>query len=653
MKKFLKQHFIPLTFFLLAVLIEYLAVYVTSGSFRISKPWLMLTLLAALTALQYLMPKNRSRHIFSSLALSVLAVANLVFVIIFDMTGTIFDFAMFNLRGDAMAILESIPLNFTYTASVGVLLSAFVAFGRAFDDGVPLPHNKIVYRSATVVLAAACFIYGGLSWSSVVQSRQQDVVQEQIYGDDKGGYTDMGVIGNFLTQLLEGLSWEVEVGDVDEISQFLYQETAPTDAMFGAAEGYNVVTVLSESMEWFSFLQDPDLYPFGHTASEETLRELYPNLYAFMDSSYVMTNFHGREKTDISENLSLLGNYPMHYYLNYDYPENNIVYSLPGVMKTLYGVDSYSFHNGTETFYNRGTYLPQAVGFKDFISSQDMEEMGMTNYVTDSQRNLDSDMIKTCADMMFPTDRRFNTYITTITLHGQYSHRDNLQKYYDTLDRYGLLPLTEGEEEDPEANAFRYYAAAAMELDAFVGEMMRELTERELLDNTLIVFFADHSAYYQSMSNYIKDIYPQTDPTGISEMYRIPMMIKVGDQKERVDVDKFCCTADILPTTLNLLGIRYYSNLYYGHSVFGEEESLLYSRAYDVFMTDKMYFTTLNHITWSDESVDEAYLDEIARRGEKLMTKVSYVNRLFAADFFRDAKLSEYEKNLRSLNGLS
>ncbi len=647
LKKFLRQNFIPLFFALCAILIELTAVYVTTGSLGVREPWLYLSVLCLFTAGQYFFPSNKARHIFSMAVLSVLAAGTLVLVVVFDMTGTVFDFSMLNLRNDAMAILESIPLNFVYTAVAGILISAFIAFGRSFDDGTPVGLTKARKGTVVAICVMCTFCFVGVAHTSLTRITTQDPVQEQVYGEDEGGYADLGVMGTFLTEVYVGLGQQVDVGDVQEIADFLYQEEAKPSYLHGVAKDYNVVTVLCESLEWFAFLRDDTLYPYGHKVSEDVLRSLYPNLYEFMESSYVMTNFHAREKTDISENLTLMGNYPLWYYTNYDYPENNLAHSLPHVMKNLYGVDSYSFHNGTETFYNRSEYLTNAIGFADFISSADMD---MENAYYNGQRNLDSEMILACKEQMFPTDRRFNTYITTISMHGQYSHRENLQRHYDTLDSLGILPLTEGEDLDENANAFRYYAATAMELDAAVGEMMTYLREQDLLKNTVVVLFSDHSAYYQSMTNYIKDIYPQSDPTHVSELYRVPLMIKIGDQASQVVVDKFTCTADVLPTIMDLLGIRYYENLYYGHSVFAEEESILYSRAYDVFMTDKMYFTSMQHITWKDGTADEAYISQVAARAEKLMKKYGYVNRMFAGDYFRGERLQEFEENMRNLN---
>lgn len=585
-------------------------------------------------------------------------VCDLVFVIIYEMTGTIFDFSMFKLRGDAMSIVEKLQINFTYVSVGGVILSGFVVFARMPVPYVPKPE---LTRMTKIVLPCMLAVLAGVHSTLVVFSLNADkddvLLANKLYGTNESVYSDKGIIGNFASEIYEGVFKKTETGDLQEIDDFIYKKvSSDTVPRFGAAKGYNVVTILAESFEWFSFMRDTTAFPNGHKADEQILRQLYPNLYEFYDHSVAMTNFHAREKTDIAENLSLIGNYPLDYYLNYDYPENNIAYSLPNIMNDLYGVKSVSYHNGTRTFYNRNEYLTQAVGFESFVSSEDMTGESMTNYIDLGERNLDSEMIAACKEQMFPTDRRFNTYITTITTHGQYGYRENLEKYYDIMDSYGILPLSDGmDTASQNANTFRYYAAAAMELDRAVGAITDYLDEKGLTDNTLIVIFGDHNTYYQSLSNYVKDIYlnTQTDKN-VTDLYRVPLMIKIGAGEEStVKIDKFTCTADILPTILSLLGIRYFENLYYGHSVFSEEESVLYSRAYDVFMTDKIYFSTLKNIKYVSPEVDENYYKDIENRSLFLLEKISFVNRIFASDFFRGTKEEKFIFKMSEINSLS
>ncbi len=658
--EFFKTNYIPFVFAACAVIIELTAVAVTAGKFYIRNPLMYLTMLAVLTGIQFFIGTNKARYVYSSVALAAIFVCDLVFIVIYEMTGTIFDFSMLKLRSDAMRIIEKLKINFWYVTVGGVLVSAFIVFARFPMKYVGNPVGVALARKVVIpiVLCAAVIGQSLIVYTDVREAKNDPLLKSKLYGKAESVYSDRGVLGNFASEIYKGVFKRTDPGKYEDVADFIYRDVTQPSPMFGAAEGYNVVTVLAESFEWFSFIADAERFPNGHTADEQTLRELYPNLYKLYDTSYAMTNFHGREKTDISENLSLIGNYPLDYYLNYDYSENNIAYSVPNVLKTLYGVESESFHNGTKTFYNRDQYLTDAVGFKEFIATEDMEGDVMTNYIELGERNLDSEMIAAMKERMFPTDRRFNTYITTITTHGQYSHRDNLQKYYDIIDERELLPPpSDGRDhESLAANAFYYYCAAAMELDAALGAIMDYLDETGLADNTLLVVFGDHNTYYQSLSPYVKNLYEanKDEVRPFTDLFCVPMFVRVGSGlDEGVKVDKFTCTADIVPTILDLLGIRQYANLCYGTSAFHPEESILYSRAYGVFITDKMYFTTLQNIKYQDPAVTDAYYKGVEDRALKLLEKISYTNRMFAGDFFRDERLATYNARLKALNGIS
>ena len=78
----------------------------------------------------------------------------------------------------------------------------------------------------------------------------------------------------------------------------------------------------------------------------------------------------------------------------------------------------------------------------------------------------------------------------------------------------------------------------------------------------------------------------------------------------------------------------------------------MYSRAYDVFMTDKIYFTTLNNIKYAALEVDEAYMNEIEDRSLILLDKISHVNKMFASDFFRGDRLEKFNSKMLEINGM-
>ncbi len=654
-KHFFKTNYIPLCFFALGVIIELVAVLVTSGKFFVRNPIMWLSILGTLTIVQFFILNQKARYIFSCVVLLVWMLIDIIFIVIYDMTGTIFDFSMLQLRNDGMAIIEKLPINFAFTSVAGVLVSAFIVFGSRPIKYVPKPTGKLLKVVIPVALSACLLAHGLMAALEVGKNDRDDYLESMLYEKTDSLYSDRGIMGNLATELYKSAFDKVEVGSLSDIEDFVYGAVSEPTPMFGRAKDYNVVTILCESFEWFSFIRDLEHYPNGHTADEATLRTLFPNLYNFYDHSIVMTNYHSREKTDVSENLSLMGSYPLTYYTNYDYATNNIPYSLPQVMKNLYEIPSTSFHNGTNTFYNRNEYLVDAIGFEAFVSSEQMVKEGvMVNHDELGEYNLDSEMIASCNEQMFPTDRRFNTYITTITMHGQYTHRENLQPYYDAIDASGILTLMEGtSQEAVDNNCFYHYVATAMEFDKAIGTLVSYLDQKGLTDNTLIMLFSDHNTYYNSQSNYIKDIdlTNNSNDKNLTELYRVPLMVKIGKgETQTVYNDKFVCTADILPTTLDLLGIKYYSNLYYGNSFFANEETVLYSRAYDMFLTDEMYFTTLNNIKYRSEVVDDDYIASVEVRAKKLLKKTSYINRIFASNFFNGERLAVFERRLKGLN---
>lgn len=659
LKRFCMQNYLMLGYIVASFLVELTAVAVTSGKFYMTAPWLFMTFVAIASLVSVFLPGHKSRLALFTTALVLNTFFDILFVVIFQSTGgTIFDYAMINLRTDAMMIVESLPIDFTFIFVASVTIALYVTLGVLLMRRMPKPDTDKVTRVLTSSLLAGVLTCNILCVYFTNYKYDASDLKYKIYQQETGTYSNKGIIGNMYTELVRGLFFsDTELGDIGEMNDFIYSQSAQPTAYFGTADGFNVVTILCESFEWFSFLYDAERYPNGYAYIETlygtdnkkpgklpekpieeqiadtkaSLRELFPNLYAFYedDSTVVFDNSYSLEKTDISENKSIIGNYPLYQYINYAYPENSIPYSLPNILKNMYGVESNSFHDGTKTFYNRTVHHTNALGFASYTSSEDMD---ITVDEEDlEQRNLDSEMISACKDEMFPADRRFNTFITTITMHGQYAERKNLQPYYDKLDEHGILPLSDNEN----ANTLRYYVAATMDLDKAIGIMLDDLEAKGIADKTLITLFGDHNAYYQGITNYVKNIYSST-ALNYTELYRVPVMMKVGTkQLGNPTIEKFTCVSDIYPTILDLLGITAFSNLTYGTSAFSEEESLLYSRAYDRFITDKVYFNSLNNLQYRAADVTDEYVAEIERRALELLDKISHVNRIFAADFFK------------------
>lgn len=685
---FARRNYLMLGYIVAAVIIELTGIAVTSGNFYMTSPWLYFTFIALPCLVSMYIPGNRRRYALFIAALIFNILLDLLFIIIFDSTnGTVFDYAMFTLRMDAMMIMESLPISFTYVFVAAIVLSLYCTLGVMLKSKMLEPELKKSAMITTAALLLFCFGSDALLLYYGNCDNNANDLSYRLYGNETGTYSNRGIVGNLANELARGWWFsDIDMGDADELSEFIYRETTSPTVAFGAAKGYNVVTILCESFEWFTFLADEQRYPNGfakHLTGDDAktpeqlqaaLREMYPNLYRIYDgaSTVVWNNSYSLEKTDISENKSILGNYPLYEYINYTYPTNTLPYSLPNTLENLEGVLSNSFHDGQKTFYNRIEHHTNALGFQSYTASEDMNINADSHGI--GERNLDSLMMEACKTQMFPSDRRFNTYITTITQHGQYAYRENLAPYYAKMDELGILPF---DEDDEDANSLRYYCAAGMDFDKALGIMLDYLDDTEdadgvkLSDKTLITMFGDHNCYYQGVSNYVKNI-KSYDVPNYTELYRVPVMMKLGnldaaallsgggngnakaddgvsggnDVSRAYFIEKFTCVVDIMPTILDVLGIIGFKNLMYGVSAFSDESSVLYSRAYDRFVTDKAYFNSINYITYKAPDAD---IKEIEEKCITLLDKISHVNRMFAGDFFKGERETEYYDRLKAL----
>lgn len=710
MKKFLKENLLIFIYLAVAIIIELMGVVVTSGKFYIASPWLFFLILLLFVGVLFCLPSNRVRHIVSSVFLCVAMIVNLVFIVIFEMTETTFDYGMFKLRNDAMGILESIPINFLFFGICAFLISAYIVFGARYAK-----HNNYKFGNKYLKIVASISMVVVFSLNILVlyfgNRNFKKGIYERLYGTNDTSYNRLGITAHFVNEMFKGMFMAgVDLGNASELEEYFYKDVY--ESKFVDNE-YNLVTVLVESFEWTSFIQDFELYVNGyslknpHTGEKYTdseanmlLAELFPNIYDYYKSSIDLTNFYGREKTDIAENFCLLGSYPTDAYINYDFPNNEIVSSMPKILKTLTdsNIACNAFHNGTYNYYNRGEHLTN-LGFDAFYATEQMVDFGMTNHQANGERNLDSEMIAVCKDKMFPTDTRFYSHITTITMHGQYSYRQNLADagYYKELENYGITAMpanTKAEEALAfDYNNFYYYIACVKEFDKALGMIMSELETRGLKDNTIVMIYGDHNTYYSNLSNYVKDI-NNDDDDNRTQLYRVPCMIyhpdietvistinsecssyvgtrfvvndytnSKGEPVKNIQVKKFTCTADILPTLLDLLGINYYTNFYYGHSVFNDTTSVLYSRAYNMFITDSVYFSSLKKIKWQREVGEtkentlaskyadlsgytdkQAYMQYVEAEAKIILEKLDACNRAFYNDFFELKSVSNPEK---------
>ena len=188
-----------------------------------------------------------------------------------------------------------------------------------------------------------------------------------------------------------------------------------------------------------------------------------------------------------------------------------------------------------------------------------------------------------------------------------------------------------------------------MGLDEAIGVIVDKLKEYDIYDETTIVLFSDHYAYYDKLSNRVKG-FDDEDYSSI-ELNTIPMIISSpglktfnSTQTDPEDViyienTRFCSAYDIIPTVFDLLGISFNQNLYLGHSLFtplqysymenGEEVDMVvyYSNTGGLFCRNVYTYNMTDYIFNGIEE-DQEVIDKFNAELKKVLIKMNYIQLL-------------------------
>lgn len=218
---------------------------------------------------------------------------------------------------------------------------------------------------------------------------------------------------------------------------------------------------------------------------------------------------------------------------NNDYP-----YSIANVLKENgYTVNSMHMNNGV--YYNRKVFH-ENLGFTNHYALKDMDST--IDFESDSNILKYYDLIK--------SSDKFFTFITTYSVHLPYVNNE-LCKRLETSDNL--------RGENSEITCLN---TLAHETDKFIGGLVDKLKEDNLLDDTVLVLFADHNIYGYSNMDELKKIKNLENPLAS------PFII-YNKELEHKDIDNVSMTIDIVPTVLNLLGLGNQNN-YLGTDIFNE-----------------------------------------------------------------------------------
>lgn len=326
----------------------------------------------------------------------------------------------------------------------------------------------------------------------------------------------------------------------DEINSKVTFDLADQSSLFGALNGQNVIFIMCETCEQYAFTP-----------------ELTPNYYRLKNEGLYFNNFRTAARNDNTYDAEFKSLTSMIYMQSDNYMhtfgENTFNNALPNVLRQ-FGYTANSFHDFEGSFFNRNVIHPN-MGFERYYALEDLdvEVSDPTIWVQDSI------MFEQFKDLIAPIqDDPFFSFVLTVTPHGKHDkYRDNLEEYYALIDQDPELSLRELE--------FRTLMAAQMDLDKGLGILLDDLESKNLLDSTTIVLYSDHKNYSsQEMT------FKYTENSEIPyEVDKVPMII-YSSVLGSGEMDVLGSHYDLTPTIMDLLGIPYYKDFYYGQSLFLE-----------------------------------------------------------------------------------
>lgn len=163
------------------------------------------------------------------------------------------------------------------------------------------------------------------------------------------------------------------------------------------------------------------------------------------------------------------------------------------------------------------------------------------------------DVVDGVTDTIMGLPEPFFGYVHLYPPHAPYRPK---KQYYDafkdqllTVPNRPVTPFDGNETVEQLAEQQNLYGAFIAEMDAEFGRMMAMLEAQGKLDNTWVVFTADHGELFSNQYS------GHTTELLSDDLVHVPLMVFTPDDRERRDQFEVTSCVDLLPTLLNAVGV--------------------------------------------------------------------------------------------------
>lgn len=473
--------------------------------------------------------------------------------IYYSMTSSYFDFSLLGMASEGSSyIIDAIKTGnkIIYLMAIVVIL-LYILARKYFKEKTRVTANYKRILQILVIFAIIHtlipLLYGKsnstLTWNTWSNPRD-------IYNNFNDNNKSMRISGlyeyttrNFYITYLKAKKAN-NVKELEFLNEVYSIEESPYQTNYtGMFEGKNVIYLQLEGIdEW---LLDEETMP--------TLYNMQNNAINFINHYSYYNGGGSTFNSEFAVNTGFLT--PVSYNQNaYTFSRNNFDYSMARLFKKK-GYSVNAFHMNTKEYYSRGANYDNW-GYDNYYGLKDQDTYTDNSYILDRELILNEKF----SELLFPTDTPFVDYIISYSNHMPFTNTKGVCQLLLEKQKEEILAndpnavIEEKTYTEEECSRLQ-----ARETDNMINLLITKLRENNLLENTVIVAFADHYLYTLTDQNILAQ-YKETDNNLINHT---PFLIWKDGMKKQT-IKEVTSQLNILPTTINLFGLEYHPNYYIG-----------------------------------------------------------------------------------------
>lgn len=484
-------------------------------------------------------------YLFFNILFLVLFLVNNVY---YSMTKNFFDFSLVESASEGTPyIIDALKACNVFVYISFILIIVFIVMAIKKMPNVKENNYKLAGKIFLIFLIAHLLIpftlgkpNKDLTWSSWRNARNiYNSFNESNKSMKVSGFFEYSVRNFYITFLKS----DVEISEEDiEFLNFAFAEGGKHKNKYtGKLKGKNLILIQLEGTD--SWLLNKNDTPTMYKMMNEGIN--FSKHYSYYNGGGSTFN------SEFAVNTGFIT--PLSYTRNaYSFNKNDFPYTLARLFKNK-GYSVNAFHMNYGEYYSRNVNYVNW-GYDNYYGLLDVEDFSDDSYRLDRNLILNEKL----NEKMFPTEGNFVDYIIAYSGHVPFDNTRDVCKllYEEEVEKR----KEQGEEvEFVQMSEEECVRMQSGETDYMVELIVKNLKEKGLYDNTVIVIFTDHYLYTLTDKT-ILDRYKNTSNNLINNT---PWFIWYKGVKKE-SVKKVTSQLNILPTLLNLYGMDYNVNNYIG-----------------------------------------------------------------------------------------